>query len=511
MLWLCVELPALRLEVCTRGSRDPDAPAVLVESNRIRYANAAAARHGILLGSSYATAASLCHRLRHFARDPALERERLTFLAGALYRFSACVSLHDCAGSDRAPALLLEISGSLRLFGGLYALKRQLCAELAELGHLVELGIGHTPLAALALARAKVGVELPHWPQHEQARAVCTKALRRLPIAHTELDADLIERLDDMGITALGSLLELPARALGRRFGKRLLDYLGRLSGELPDPRLQFVPAPEFETTLHLLDSISDKQVLLFPMQRLLHDLEHWLIARQLGVSALCWTFVSVGRVPVALTIEVSEPHQRQDALSAFSRLKLDATELPDEIVTIGLCATRLSGWTSAHATAHVSLFARPGRGAETPSTLLDRFRARLGAEVCHGIAEHDDLRPEHAWKPIEPALDALERRQATASKTATAPKTTIAAKNGASSRRSAARPLWLLAEPVRIEARQWTLLHGPERIDRAWWDADTPLDAIGHRDYYVARRADGTTYWIYREAEHWYAHGCFA
>ena len=504
MLWLCIELPALRLEVCTRGVVDPEQPAVLVENNRIRHANSAASRHGILLGSSYATASSLCHRLRHFTRDLALERERLTFLAGALYRFSACVSVHDCAGSDRAPALLLEVSGSLRLFGGLYALKRQLCAELAELDHLVSLGIGHTPLAALALARARCNVELPPWPTDERTRTICTKALRRLPIAHTELDADLIERLDGMGITQLGSLLKLPATALGRRFGKRLLDYLGRLSGELPDPRLQFVPPPEFETTLHLLDSISDKHVLLFPMQRLLRDLEHWLVARQLGVSALRWTFVSVGRASAVLTLEVSEPHQRQDALSSFSRLKLEATELPDEIVTIGLSATRLSGWTRDDAAAHVSLFARAGRGIETPSTLLDRFRAKLGVEICHGIAEHDDLRPEHAWMPIEPALGVMPQNRAASSR-----------------RKQAARPLWLLTEPIRIEAtpssskKEWTLLHGPERIDRAWWDAAAPSTS-DFRDYYVARRADGTTYWVFRERagredERWYAHGCFA
>jgi hypothetical protein len=72
----------------------------------------------------------------------------------------------------------------------------------------------------------------------------------------------------------------------------------------------------------------------------------------------------------------------------------------------------------------------------------------------------------------------------------------------------------------MRIEARQWTLLHGPERIDRGWWDAAGPLEDVSHRDYYVARHVDGTTYWIFREcapsragreAEHWYAHGCFA
>ncbi len=62
---------------------------------------------------------------------------------------------------------LLEISGSLRLFGGLYSLKRSLISLLGELGHRATIGIAHTPLAALALARAQENCELPRWPEAE--------------------------------------------------------------------------------------------------------------------------------------------------------------------------------------------------------------------------------------------------------------------------------------------------------------------------------------------------------
>jgi protein ImuB len=505
MLWLCLELPALRLEAVVRAVADAAQPLALVDRNRIEYCNAAAAECGVAVGSSLATAASLCRGLRHFGRNTALEQARLKFLAATLYRFSDRVSLHEPAGNRRPAALLLEVSGSLKLFGGLYALKRQAAAAVAELGHRVSPGIGHTPLAALALARAGQPLDLPPSPAPQAVQSACTRALRSLRLAHTEIDEALVERLGDMGIDTLGQLLRLPTTSLGRRFGTAILDYLGRLSGRQADPRLQFVPSPHFDVTLPLLEGISNKQVLLFPMQRLLKDLEHWLVSRQLGVVRLRWSFTTVQRQCTTLDVELSEPTQRQDALLDISRLKLDASTMPAEVLSIALRARELSAWSTTVRAAHGSLFARPGREAATPQSLVDRFRARLGRDVCHGIAVHDDVRPEHAWKPTPPALKASPDAGA-----AVRTRTDAHARRGAS---AVQRPLWLLAAPMPVAARQLTLLHGPERIECGWWEDEDGRGAPRRRrDYYVARHASDTTCWVFRDGEgRWYVHGCFA
>ena len=76
------------------------------------------------------------------------EQQTLEGLAAWLERFSSFVSL---AGPT---VLLLEIAGSLRLFDGLKALRKNIARGLRGLGFDASMAIAPTPLAATWLARA---------------------------------------------------------------------------------------------------------------------------------------------------------------------------------------------------------------------------------------------------------------------------------------------------------------------------------------------------------------------
>ena len=399
MLWFCAQLSSLGLEVCARRMPDEDQPVVLIQDNRVVACNAAAEGQGVVLGSSLATAHSISHRLAHFCRDITAEHERLRFLADATYRFSAGISIHAPA------AILLEVSGSLRLFGGLYGLKRALINMFGEFGHRIEIGIAHTPLAALALARARENVELPRWPMADDVRKLTLTALRRISLRHTECDHDTIERLSNMGIDSLGQLFRLPTPELGRRFGIKLLDYLERLSGQRPDPRICITPTAGFTTELNFLQSISNKEALAFPMQRLAQDLSNWLIARQLGVIRINWRFIPFdshgSSHAAAMEIEFAQPQQSKQTLLSISRLKLDVLELPDEVLSLRLSSVRLAPWQTESAL----LFARAGHAGSSSGELIDQFKARLGDGACSGILVNDHHRPEFAWEPAAPSV----------------------------------------------------------------------------------------------------------
>ncbi len=486
VLWFCVELPALGLEVCARRMLDEDIPAVLVQDNRVVACNSAALVCGIVNGSSLATAHSLSHRLVHFSRDIDAERERLRFLADAAYRFSGSVSIQEPS------AILLEVSGSLRLFGGIYGLKRSLISLLGEFGHQTAVGIAHTPLAALALARAGENCELPRFPAAQDVKSLILKTLRRIPLCHTECDRDTIERFSNMGLETLGEVLRLPTAELGRRFGPKLLDYLERLSGQQPDPRICITPAAFFTSELGFLESISNKEALAFPMQRLAQDLGHWLVARQLGVMRIQWRFAPFNAAAATMEVEFAEPQQSKQTLLSISRLKLETMDLPEEVLSLRLASVRLTPWQAA---SHL-LFAKTEQaGAHSPTELIDQFKARLGDGVCCGISVDDDHRPEFAWSPTAPNMVSKGRRDQLA---------------------PARRPPWLLATPKPAQRRQLKLLRGPERIDVGWWTATGSCalvpGSLGQRDYFIARHVDGSQCWVFSDQNgDWFIHGYFA
>ena len=117
-LWFCIYLPNLPLEAC--GSSD-EALAIVDEQHgihRVLQVDSVAAAAGIMPGQSANAALALLPALRLEERSPVREQQVLEALATWLECFSSFVSIAD------KNVLLLEIAGSLRLFGGLLKLRQ---------------------------------------------------------------------------------------------------------------------------------------------------------------------------------------------------------------------------------------------------------------------------------------------------------------------------------------------------------------------------------------------------
>ena len=493
MLWLALHFPRLPLEVFAEP--DEGQVTVLLEDNRVLKRNAAAHALGIELGTTLATAHSICPGLVHRQRDERLEAERLRHLAEQLYRFSAHVSLQapDC--------IVLEIGASLKLFGDHSALAMEAVALCESAGHIARARVASTPWASIALARA--GAE----------------RIGDVPLAEAGLELagvtpNTIERFANMGIYTLGPVLDLPAKALGKRFGTPLLTYLKKLSGEIADPREPISPRHEFDEQYHLLRPISDKNTLLeapqSPMRRLAQDLKHWLIAHQLGCGQLEWHFVSHNRSEAVMPVRFAHPKQALRDFVRVSQLALEQCELPEEVLTVRLEAKRLRPWQD-HSQ---NLFALAHAG-ESPddkdgdiTEIVDEIRARLGDSACYGVDSVEQHAPENAWQ-----LTHLPRP---AANDETPP--------------TGERPLWLFDPPRPVARTELSLLKGPERIQTRWWqgavggggnqgankesankESANKESGAACRDYYVAQHAQGPECWAFvDEADHWYLHGYF-
>jgi len=416
----------------------------------------------------------LAEGLRVHARDAAAERVALAGVAAWAGQFTSLVSL--------APpcALLLEVGGSLALFGGEQALTQKVREGLAALGYHTRLALAPTPLGATLLARAGRDACV-------LKKSVLTNALAPLPLAVLEPEVGELGALRAMGVRTLRDCLRLPRDGLARRFGPKLLQTLDRALGRRPDPRPPFEPPPRFDARVILPAEVSETEALLFAARRLLLELCGMLQARGGGVQSLVLRLFhraqAVTPVPLGLAAPTRDPHH----LLGLLRERLERVRLTEPAREIGLAVDAILPLDATP----LDLFGAPGVPGMAQAALIERLRARLGDEAVHGLCLVPEHRPERAWHYCVPGESGP------------------AAEFGR-------RPLWLLADPIPlrvIEGRpclkgELILQRERERIESGWWDGDDV-----RRDYFVARDKGGTRLWIFREGGgqgRWFVHGIF-
>lgn len=485
-LWFCVHLPRLALEAVSTA---PEPFALLEERQgvyRVLLANARATEAGVVPGLSSNAALALVPGLLLDTRNPLSERQVLERLAERLEEFSSLVSL---AGDD---VLLLEIAGSLRLYGGLKPLREQLSARLRGLGFTAALAIAPTPLAATWLAKS--------------GRRTCVRApenlpavLREVPLGSLDWPAAAAEALAGIGATTVGDCLRLPREGFARRFGAaRLLD-LDRALGRLPDPRQGWRAPDSFAEDYEFLEEQSDRDLLLAACANLLQRLERFLLVRQLGTQRLDFSFYHLRAEATTLSLGCAGTDRSAARWLELLRLRCERVVFTEPVIAVRLH----SGHTETLETGTARL-AFDSRRASSPGHsilhLAERLGARLGRQSVHGVATVADHRPQHAW---------AARGLKNGSGTRPAGPATTAGEGGR-------RPLWMLPEPARLPAEHGNPVHlgelrfvaGPERLETGWWDDDGIA-----RDYYTAVNPRGMRLWIFRDRQSrsdWYLHGFF-
>jgi protein ImuB len=498
VLWLALELASLPLQIAERAGASPD-PLVIAEGAAQRpmvaCANAAARAAGVREGQAVAAAKALAANLRVLARDPAAERETLERLAAWAGQFTPRVAVE-------AQGIALEVEASLRLFGGHAKLAAAVRRGARELGLRAALGVAPTPLAARLFARAAA--------QGLAARGCVVAAdlesrVADLPLFLLDWPEATLARLADLGILRIRDALALPAEGLARRFGPRVADSLGRLTGRIADPRSPYAPPPRFRSRLELPAEAEGVEALVFPLRRLLAEFEGALRGRGAGAQRIALTLEHARKARTRVVLDFASPEREADFILAIAREKLASLTLPAPTVALELSAGELL----ARAPRLASFLPGEREQCLDRERLLERLAARLGRERVFAIALADDHRPERDWK----------RGQTTISKARDVPSSQSSISpfgNGGLSPVSV-RPLFLLKRPQRLVTQEGMpalqgaleIGAGPERIEAGWWDGDEV-----RRDYYVATNARGEAFWIFREHRDpaaWYLHGVFA
>ncbi len=566
--WIALHFPALPLLVCDFPEGLPGV--VIHESGGRQLVHAAcplASDLGVAPGMPLNAAHVLCRNLVVRRRDPLAEYRWLKRAGEALHRFTPAVSLglwrtasETARGrktpvravtgpADNADSLLMEVAGSLRLFGGLEALLDRLRERFAAGSGPagpdpagpgpVERGTREYPPPLLAVAPAPTAALLLARNGREEVirdPAELRARLGDIPLSGADIEAGLVADLGRCGLGTLRDLWRLPPADLGRRFGSALPDYLGRLAGERPEAAARMEPVPRFRRRITLPADTRDSGMILLAAEKLLAEACRFLDRHAAAAEEVLFELWHVDRgrgerrrtrLPVATARAGFRAGHFLPQLETLLEARLTAparpaarpcgtggratgsrrVAMPEAVEAVSLRIDRAlpRGQDSQ------DLFERRQDDQPDWDGLVDLLTARLGREGVCRLQLVADHRPERAacpsWageKPGDVATASLRQDLSP-------------------------RPLWLLAEPrplTRREAIHPAADRPPEteRIEAGWWER-----ADMRRDYLTAGiggdargngpRDDGPRGWLFRDlraaaggdgAGRWYLHGLF-
>jgi protein ImuB len=408
------------------------------------------------------------------AERPAAALRRLCLHAQA---FTSFVS------AEPPNALLLEIKGSVKLFGSLQSLHAGIDACWRRLALQASSATAPSTLAALWLARAANRAGPPLSFQDPQ---LLHSHLAKLPIACTAWDIERLKTLRAMGVTQVGELLRLPRAGLARRLDPAMVRDLDIALARQPAPRRAFVPRERFRERCDFETEIEHVAYLEKALEPLIERCAQFLRQRQAGIQTfelrLKFREGPAMRVPLGLASITGEYRRLMDVLcQKLTRLTLKAPVRGMELI---------SGSLRGLPAGSLDAFAGMGAGShDSAPQLVERLRARLGEAAVYGVVLIPEHRPEAAWRRVHELRLSGSPRVGEGTLDPHMP-----------------RPVWLLHEPLPV--LKPVILQGPERIESGWWDGKGVA-----RDYYVARQSHGGRLWVFqeRQSKRWYLHGVFA
>ena len=456
--------------------------------------------------------------------DLALVQGQLASLALA---FTPRVALLD-------EAVVMDITASLRLFGGLQRLLQLLMQRLSaffESNHmqaLIKQACGATSLIALGKLRLATHSRAGELPMHT------------LSAARPHLDV-----LERTGCRTWNDMLQLPRDGVARRFGAGLLAALDRARGAVPDTYDWRVLPEQFEEKLELGALVTHGPALMAGVERLLPSLQAWLLGRQRGLCALELTWhmdPRRGTPPTGrLVVRTDQPAQDLRHITTLVAEHLAQQMLAAPVHSLTLQSLVTEPLVNA-AAATPSLLIEDRQSGGSALALVERLSARLGPAqvwVWQPCADHRPEQMQH-WVPAQTALQFIAA-QAIKTKPRGLNESKKEAQQPTELLSDALYPSWLLPEPLALRSvgnnpvyqGRLQRLAGPQRLESCGWlmANEGPAQPLAQRarppairDYFIYRSEQAGLLWIYSERlaaddtlahappqRAWFLHGFFA
>ncbi|PCI70112.1 MAG: hypothetical protein COB38_07715 [Gammaproteobacteria bacterium] len=565
-LWLSLYFYQLPLEIFTLETftldkhlnKDVDelkSPFVVIEKSKLLYCNQTAQACGLTNNMKVATAYALCADLKIKERNPSLESVCLLELANIAYEFSSQVCLYN------NKTILLEVSGSCRLFSDLTNLLKQLNNKISLIAVSFYVAIAETPKQAFLLSIY----------DQESLTQVTQKAVQennhrldKIPIDFIAQDSftqtqtqthkqdnlkKITLKIKRMGIKILGDLFKLPDATLGRRFGSQFLTYLYRLKGQAEDPLTLYSIADYFSVQRCFLSGLDTIEQILFPAKPMLESLVCFLSSRRKMASKITWRFECFNGEQLSIDILLSSQVQSTQQLMGLTRLKLQQIHIKEKIEMVFLQASNFLCKNEKQNTLELTSLSKVepnhlnDNAKEALDYLKDKIDARLKKENYFKLFIHDEYLPEK-----RSTLQFIQEHKTNL----TSPCTQTYSHKENNHDKIKQQPLWLLSKMEKINLYSnnrhsnnspsnklpsnnlpsnnliqqlnykglLTIESTAEKIENHWWYEDHYTHQSHKsnrvkntcRDYFIAKNKQGICYWIFFDQyqEQWFVHGIF-
>lgn len=467
------------------------------------------------------------------------------------------------AAPDPPDGLLLDVTGCLRLFGGVDRLLRRLVRGIRGLGFSSRAAAAPTFGAAWAIARfasfrglhdrtaAQAGLSslagdaaalFPASRPRARLRRVHAHAavldapdladvaevLAPMPIAALRVERDTVDALEEVGVLTIGQLMALPRQALPSRFGPlltlRLQQALAARSERIEPVR----PVEPVEARQIFDGPTTDIAAIGLCIRSLLDHCVSQLRKRVLGARRIELRLHRSDLEPVAIDVALSLPSDSASHLWTLLRPRVESVNMGFGVDEIEARITRSARMPDAQPilpalqrSARAATDSIPtgkgdvgsswGAGAigRAAGELMDTLAARLGAARVVRMQPAQSHLPERVFSPAS-AIEAA----------AAAIRDDIGAVRTNEGVTSSPRPTRLIDPPLavrvvalapdgpvaraRIDGEDVRIVRsiGPERLGEEWWRVrgGPGADPSQARDYFRVQDDRGRWLWLFRQ-----------
>lgn len=401
-----------------------------------------------------------------------------------------CDRYTPVVAEETSDTLILEVTGSLHLFGGEAGLCKDIERRLCGFGFTVRTAIAGTSVCARAVARFDGGGIVAHGAEKDR--------VAMLPVAALEMEEETTVALRRAGLMTIGDVAARPLKPLAARFGTQFVRRLQGVRGDADPPLRPRRPLPLLVSEQRFADPIGLEEDIAVAFDVLAHDLCNILERQGQGGRAFEATFFRADGATRRIEALVGRPLRDPVALKKLFMTRLDALADPVD-PGFGFDMIRLSVLAGDRADGAQIRFERDAVEEGAVADLVDRLSARFGPGAVERFLPVDSHAPERAAKRVAAIADAEAEGKWRASPASEPP----------------LRPILIFTPPQPVETiaevpegapyrfRWRRVLHevahveGPERVAPEWWRTEKEPRT---RDYYRVEDKQGHRFWLYRE-----------